>query len=429
LKKLIKSDYLARVEGEGGFVIEIRDGKVAKINLRIFEAPRLFESFLRGRSYSDVIDFAARICGICPVAYQMSSVHAIEQIFGVVVPQPVRDLRRLMYCGEWIESHSLHVFLLHGPDFFGLESAWADKQYLEILKKGLLFKKLGNELLSIIGGRPVHPVSVKVGGFYRTPERKNLLAMLPSLEAAYAESLGFIRWAAGLPFPGNEWDMEFVSLSHKDEYPMNEGSVISNKGLDLPVGHFLEDIQEYQVDYSTALHSSIKRNGTLTPFIVGPLARLNLNHDRLPPDIRQKLIECGLTLPLRETQKAIIARTVELSYAFHEAIRLIKNYEQPDKPSVGLDVCSGTGVWATEAPRGLLFHRYELDEEGNVKNCTIIPPTVQNLSHMERDIRHFIGDHPDNSADFLRKETEKLIRGYDPCISCSVHVQTISSNG
>jgi coenzyme F420-reducing hydrogenase alpha subunit len=330
-----------------------------------------------------------------------------------------------MYCGEWIESHSLHVFLLHGPDFFGLESAWADKQYLEIVKKGLLFKKLGNELLSIIGGRPIHPVSVRVGGFYRTPEKKNLLAMLPALEAAYEESLDFIRWAAELPFPGNEWDMEFVSLSHKDEYPMNEGGVISNKGLDLPVGRFLEDIQEYQVDYSTALHSGLKHNGTLTPFIVGPLARLNLNHDRLPLDIRQKLRECGLTLPLRETQKAIIARTVELSYAFHEAIRLIKNYEQPDRPSVGFDVCPGTGVWATEAPRGLLLHRYELDAQGNVKDCMIIPPTVQNLSHMEQDIHYFIEDHPERSADFLRKETEKLIRGYDPCISCSVHVVMI----
>jgi len=422
LKKLIKSEYLARVEGEGGFVIEVRDGKVAKINLRIFEAPRLFESFLRGRSYSDVIDFTARICGICPVAYQMSSVYAIEQIFGVVAPQPLRDLRRLMYCGEWIESHSLHVFLLHGPDFYGLESAWADKQYLEIVKKGLLFKKLGNELLSITGGRPIHPVSVRVGGFYRTPERKNLLAILPALEAAYAESLGFIRWAAELPFPGNEWEMEFVSLSHRDEYPMNEGRILSNKGPDLPAERFLEDIQEYQVDYSTALHAGIKRNGTLTPFIVGPLARLNLNHDRLPPDITQKLSECGLTLPLRETQKAIIARTVEISYAFYEAIRLIKNYEQPDRPSARFEACAGTASWATEAPRGLLFHWYELDEAGNVKNCTIIPPTVQNLSHMEQDIRRFIEAHPDRSADLLRKETEKLIRGYDPCISCSVHV-------
>ena len=425
MKKLIKSEYLARVEGEGGFVIEVRDGKVAKINLRIFEAPRLFESFLRGRSYADVIDFTARICGICPVAYQMSSVQAIEQIFGVAVPQPVRDLRRLMYCGEWIESHSLHVFLLHGPDFFGLESAWADKQYLETAKKGLAFKKLGNDILSIIGGRPIHPVSVRVGGFYKTPERKTLQAMLSSLEAAYAESLGFIRWAAGLPFSGNEWDMEFVSLSHKDEYPMNEGRVLSNKGVDLPVGRFLEDIQEYQVDYSAALHCGIRRNGTLTPFMVGPLARLNLNYDKLPADISQQVRECGLTLPLLETQKAIIARTVELSYAFHEAIRLIKNYEQPERPSVGFDACAGTAAWATEAPRGVLFHWYELDEQGSVKKCTIIPPTVQNLSHMERDIHHFIEAHPDRSADYLRKETEKLIRGYDPCISCSVHVVMI----
>jgi sulfhydrogenase subunit alpha len=427
LRRLIKTDYLARVEGEGGVVIEIKDGKVSKVHMRIFEAPRFFEAFLRGRAPQDVIDFTARICGICPVAYQMSAVHALEKIFGVTVTQPVRDLRRLMYCGEWIESHALHIFLLQGPDFYGLESAWAGKEYLEFAKKGLRLKKIGNEILTAIGGRPVHPVSVRVGGFFRTPGRKVFTALLPELEKAYAESLAAIKWVSGLDFGDHLLETEFVSLGNVEEYPMNEGRVVSTKGLDASVGDFLESLQEYQVDYSTALHSAIKRDGTASPYVVGPLSRLNLNHKRLPPEIRSAMEESGISLPVRNLRMGIVARSVELAYAFYEAIRLIRGYEEPDRPYVDFEPSAGIAAWATEAPRGVLVHRYEMDEKGDVKTATIIPPTSQNLGHMEKDIRVFATNHIGSPNEFLRKETEKIIRSYDPCISCSAHMVTIDT--
>jgi coenzyme F420-reducing hydrogenase alpha subunit len=421
LRRLIKTDYLARVEGEGGVVIEIMDGVVSKVHMRIFEAPRFFEAFLRGRPYQDVIDFTSRICGICPVAYQMSSVHAIEKIFGVTVSLPVRELRRLLYCGEWIESHALHVYLLQGPDFYGLESAWAGKEYLEIAKKGLMFKKLGNDILTLLGGRPVHPISVRVGGFFSVPKRNKLSSLLPDLEKAYGESLQAIRWSASLDFGDPVVETDFISLGNAAEYPMNEGRVISTSGLDTPIEEFLGSIKEYQVNYSTALHSGIKREGTVSPYIVGPLSRLNLNHEKLPQEIRSAMNDASISLPIGNIRMAIIARVIEISYAFHEAIRIIRAYDEPDRPCEDFEPSGGVATWATEAPRGILIHKYDLDERGYVKGATIVPPTSQNLAHMEKVIRDFSVTHVTNEPDYLRKETEKIIRSYDPCISCSAH--------
>jgi len=422
LKKLIRSDYLARVEGEGGFTVRIENGRITGLNVRIFEAPRFFESFLEGRPFDDVPDFTARICGICPVAYQMTSVHAIERIFGIETSLPVRQLRRLMYCGEWIESHALHVYLLHGPDFYGLESAFAGKRYLDIAKKGMRLKQLGNDILTVLGGRPVHPVSVRVGGFYRVPERKTLADRLSEIERCYEESLEGIKWAASLPFDDRPRDTEFVSLGHPAEYPFNEGDIISSRGLRMSAEDFLGVLQEYQTEHSTALYSGIKRGSALSPYVLGPASRLNLNHEKLPLEITGVMKDAGVTVPIRNNQMSIIARSVEIAYSFYEAMRIIREYEAPDRPYVEFEPRAGTAVWATEAPRGTLIHRYELDERGFVRGCSILPPTSQNLSHMEKDIYTFVEANIDKPSDFIRKETEKIMRAYDPCISCSVHV-------
>ncbi len=427
MRRLIKTDHLARVEGEGGVVIEIEGGRVAKVHMRIFEAPRFFEAFLKGRPYQDVIDFTARICGICPVAYQMSSVHAIEKIFGVTVSPQIKKLRRLLYCGEWIESHALHVYLLQGPDFYGLESAWAGKEYLEKAKRGLKFKKLGNDIMTVIGGRPVHPVSVRVGGFFSTPSKKALSSLLAELDNAYAESLKAILWAAELKFGDHSIDTEFVSLDDPEGYPMNSGRIVSTEGLNESFDGFFSSIEEHQVDYSTALHCGIKRAGSLTPYMVGPLSRLNLNYQKLPSEIMSAIKESGISLPITNIRMAIVARSVEISYALHEAMRIINEYEEPERPWEIFEPAAGSAVWATEAPRGILLHRYELDGRGCVKDAVIVPPTSQNLAHIERDIRDFAEKNISRDADYLKRETEKAIRNYDPCISCSVHAVDIDT--
>lgn len=420
--KVIRVHSLSRVEGEGGIVLEIRDGTAAQVKVTIFEAPRFFEGFLRGRSHADVPDFTARICGICPVAYQMSSVHAMEKIFGIRVDPSVRDLRRLLYCAEWIESHALHIYLLNGPDFYGLESAWASKDYLPVLTRGLRFKKLGNDLLALLGGRSVHPVSVCVGGLSKAPRKKDLLAFLPAVERAYEAALKEIAWAATLPFPEADLDTVWVSLVHDEEYPMNEGLMGCSQGSPMPMEDFLCAMQEFQVSSSTALHAGIRGEAGLQPYLVGPLSRLNLNAGRLPPAIGDAMKSSGMALPMKNTRMAIAARTVELAYALDEAARLIRRYEEPEKASVPYEPVSGEAVWITEAPRGSLLHRYRVDEAGCVESCTIIPPTSQNLAHMEKDLRLFVERHAHEASDWIRKEAEKIVRSYDPCISCAVHV-------
>ncbi len=427
MKRLFKVDYLSRVEGETGITAEILDGEVT-VRAGVFEAPRFFESFLRGRHYTDIADFTARICGICPVAYQMSAVHAVERIFGVEVEEPIRALRRLLYCGEWIESHALHIYLLEGPDFYGAESAWSKREYLPIAKRGLSFKGLGNRILTLLGGRPIHPLSVKVGGFSRLPDEKSLLSLLPDLDDACEKSLREIEWSARLPFQDHAMDRECVSLCDSREYPMNHGDVISNRGIHTPMAGFLVMVRESQVKHSTALHSKIRKDGLETSYFVGPISRFNLNAEKLPSEITATIRKCGIAPPIMNTHMGIIARSIELSYALHEATRIIRAYEAPSRPSVRFEPRGGDATWITEAPRGILIHRYELDHEGYVKDCTLIPPTSQNLAQMEIDLRDFIQNHIGKPVEFLKKESEKIVRSYDPCISCSVHLAVLEGN-
>lgn len=423
-RKTIRVRALSRVEGEGGIFIELHGGAAVQVRVTIHEAPRFFEALLVGRPHKDVPDLTARICGICPVAYQMSSVHALEKIFGLRLEHPIRNLRRLFYCAEWIQSHALHMYLLNGPDFFGLDNAWASKDYLPVLAQGLAFKKLGNEILAVIGGRSVHSVSVCVGGFTQIPPRKRLLPVLPKLEDAFAESLKAILWAAALPFPDCTSDTEWVSLVHDDEYPMNEGVMGFSGGPRVPMDDFVRTVEEFQVAHSTALHAAIASPAGREPYLVGPLSRVNLNAPRLPKDILDTLKTAGLAVPIKNTRMAIVARAIELSYAIHEAWRIIREYQEPDKPCAEYDLVSGEAVWITEAPRGSLIHRYKVNEVGRIENCTIIAPTSQNLAHMERELRRYLAACGNLSAEILRKEAEKIVRCYDPCISCAVHLIT-----
>ena len=237
----IKVDYLARVEGEGALHIKVKGDRVEEVKLRIFEPPRMFEAFLRGRHFSEAPDITARICGICPIAYQMSSIHAIERALGIQIDPAVRLLRRLFYCGEWIESHALHVYMLHAPDFLGYQDVLEmARDHRPAVEQALRLKKTGNRLVSLIGGREIHPVSACVGGFYRVQTKRELRTLEDDLKWALDASLATVRLVSGFEFPDFEQDYEFVALAHPDEYPFNEGRLVSNKGLDIEVADYEE---------------------------------------------------------------------------------------------------------------------------------------------------------------------------------------------
>lgn len=428
--RTIRVQALARVEGEGALTIRLRDGRVEQVELRIYEPPRFFEALLRGRAATEVPDITARICGICPVAYQMSSVHALEKIPGLVLPPPLRALRRLLYCGEWIESHVLHIYFLHAPDFLGYESAiamaQADPALAEVVRRGLRVKKAGNAIVRVLGGREVHPINVRLGGFYRVPRRDEWTPLLDELKAARDEALETVRWTATLPFPDFENDYEFVALRHPDEYPMNEGRLVSNRGLDIAAAEYAEHFEEYQVPHSNALQSRRRGGGA---YFVGPLARWNLNADRAPALVRDAAAATGIRFPSRNPYVGIVARGLEVLLAFDEAIRIIENHAAPSAPAVEFLPRAGVGEAITEAPRGILYHRYEIDDAGLIRTATIVPPTSQNQLQMEHDLARVapqLAALPDAEA-ALR--AERVIRNYDPCISCATHFLKLKVEG
>lgn len=422
----INVPIITRVEGEGALHLQITQQQITELQLRIYEPPRLFEKFLEGRSYAEVLDFVARICGICPVAYQMSAVHAIEAIFAIQSEAPefywIREMRRLFYCGEWLESHSIHIHFLAVPDFFGYKSAIEmAKDYPDEIRRGMRLQTVGHELIKLFGARAVHPVGACVGGFFHAPSLNQINSVLKNLEARLDDAQALLRWLATFPqYEKYDNSQEFVcvSLHHPEEYPFSEGRIVSDAGLDIGIDVFEQHFHEAQVPYSNALHCTLNDRS----YLVGPLARINLNYDRLPKKIREFVEELGFVFPSRNMFHSVVARAIEIYYCLTEAIRILKNYHYPKQSALEVVPRAGVGFGCTEAPRGLLWHRYELDEQGMVKSARIVPPTSQNQKRIEEDLYFSLNKFGLNHADEkLRAYSEMIIRNYDPCISCSTH--------
>ncbi len=412
---------LTRVEGEGSLHLSVDRSGSVDAQLRIFEAPRYFEQLVVGRTPDEVIDIVARICGICPVAYQMSGVHAFESLFGVEIDPAVRQLRRLLYCGEWIESHALHIFLLHAPDFLGYPSALEmAADHRDLVELGLRIKKLGNQLVGLVGGRAIHPISVRVGGFSRAPRASELRAFRAPLRAALADAQATVALVAGLDTPAADREPRLVCLRHPDEYPMNDGRIVSSDGIDLAPGDWRGAFHEVQVPWSHALQA---RTADGVPYLLGPTARVVLAADQLHPLARAALDATGLSPDdlRRNVFRSIVSRAVELVHALAEALEIVEAYERPARAAEPWEPRAGVAAWATEAPRGLLFHRYELDADGHVRSAQIVPPTSQNQAAIEHDLELFAPSVLDLPHEQATLRFEQLIRSYDPCISCATH--------
>ena len=415
----INVPVLVRVEGEGALELKIENKIITDLKLRIYEPPRYFEKFLEGRNYYDVPDTVARICGICPVAYQMSASHAIESIFDVTTTPWIRAMRRLFYCGEWLQSHSLHIHLLAAPDFLGFNSVITmSSEYGDEVRRGLKLQALGNDLVTLFGARSVHPVGVKIGGFSHAPKQKKVNELLQRVIEAKQDAIDLIHWLDTLDLPKDNQDFVSVELHHDIEYPFNEGSLISDDGLDIAIDEFENHFKERQVDHSTALHCLLDGK----PYLVGPLARLNLNKDQLPDEVKKVMQELKTQFPSKNMFHSIIARAIEIYFCLIEAEQLLTSYKMTDQPCIEFEPKAGTGYGCTEAPRGFLWHRYDLDEKGCVKKAVIIPPTSQNQPRIEEDLKNsLINFGLDKPKDDLQLHAEKVIRNYDPCISCATH--------
>ncbi|MFB7596168.1 Ni/Fe hydrogenase subunit alpha [Streptomyces sp. NPDC056160] len=445
--RVLRLEALARVEGEGALHLQVHDGTVAQARLRIYEPPRFFEAFLVGRGHTEPPDITARICGICPVAYQMSACLAIENACGVTVDGPLAQLRRLLYCGEWIESHTLHIHLLHAPDFLGhpsaVELARDDRAAVE---RGLRIKQAGNAVLEQLGGRSIHPVNVRVGGFYRTPAPNELRALAGRLRQAREDALETVRWVAGFDFPDAVCDYALLALSEPGRYAVDSGTPTvlpasddsgpaSGDGDTGPwppprafrVADFEQHVHEEQVAHSTALTATLDGRRYLT----GALARFALNSRWLHPAAAEAardagLGDCAAGAVCRNPFRSIVVRAVEVVHAIEEALCIIDAYEPPARPAIDVRPREAVGTGATEAPRGLLYHRYAVTEDGTLSAARIIPPTAQNQSAIEADLRRTVQTRldmpgPPAADEELTTLCERVIRNHDPCISCAAH--------
>lgn len=409
---------LTRVEGEGAVHVTLRDGALESVELDIYEPPRFFEAFLRGRSYREPPDITARVCGICPVAYQVSACNAIEDACGVMVDPSVVALRRLLYCGEWIHSHVLHIYLLHAPDFLGYPDAIAmSRDQREIVERGLRLKKAGNRLMEFIGGRAIHPINVRLGGFYSVPTRAELSPLAEELRRALEDALATEAWVAGFDFPDLELEHELLALSQPGGYPIENGTIARSAGTPFGPSEFSDHVVESQVPYSTALHASLDGGRYLT----GPLARYSLNSSMLSPVAGQAAADAGLSAQCRNPFRSIVVRAVEVVYALDEALRIINEYERPTRPFVEVPARAGVGHGVSEAPRGLLYHRYQIDDNGLIQAATMVPPTSQNQAAIEADLAQVVSENLSLDDGELTGLCERVIRSYDPCISCSAH--------
>uniref|UniRef100_A0AAU2UXL0 Nickel-dependent hydrogenase large subunit n=1 Tax=Streptomyces sp. NBC_00003 TaxID=2903608 RepID=A0AAU2UXL0_9ACTN len=421
---------LSRVEGEGALHLSVHDGTVTRAQLQIYEPPHFFEAFLRGRAYTEPPDITARVCGICPVAYQLSACAAVEDACGVTVDPAIRELRRLLYCGEWIESQTLHIYLLHAPDFLGCASAIElARTAREHVERGLRLKQAGNAILELLGGRAIHPVNVRVGGFHRVPSISELKPLAEQLKRALDDAWETVRWVAGFDFPEDETDADLFALAAPGTYAIETGTPAALRAdgtlTTFPLHTFLDRVREKHLPHSTALYSTLDGRRHLT----GSLARFAISGRWLSRTAVEAARAAGLGdaydgAVCRNPYRSILVRAVEVVYAVDEALRIIGTYRPPAHPYTDVPPMAGTGHGATEAPRGLIYHRYALDADGTVTDARLVPPTAQNQGAIEADIRRIAQQaitQLDSDDAELTALCERAIRNHDPCISCSTH--------
>jgi len=415
---ILKLDHVAKIEGHANLTVQVDEGKVKKVDLAVVEGSRFFEGIAKGRRYDDVHLVVQRICGICSVSHTLVALKAIENALDIKVSKQTHKLRELMEIGAFIQSHSLHMFLLALPDYLGYQSAIdMAAQYKKEVQLGLMLKKLGNEIDKVIGGRVMHPVATAVGGFSSLPSQEDLDDLTKQLEKARPEAMKAVGLFAGLKYPKFKRLTEYVSIGKEDIYGIIDGDIMFSNGLVVPQSEYLKHLKETVVPYSTAKMSTFEKRS----YYVGALARVNNNHDLLSKNTQKAIEKFGLRFPSANPYENNIAQALEVVHVIDMAIEILNSFKVKDEEVVKPVLKKSRGVAIIEAPRGILIHDYELDKNGIVTKANVVTPTAQNLKNIEDDIYKLLPSLLSKTENEVIFELEKLIRAYDPCISCSAH--------
>jgi len=412
--------HLTRVEGHGNIEVNLKKGTIEKCSWNVVEAPRFFEAFLQGRPYQEVNHITSRICGICSIGHQLASLKATEAAMGVTLSEQTRLLRKLLLHGENLQSHVLHTYFLVAPDFFGVGSVFPlVKTHPNVVVRALTLKKLANDLCDVVGGRTVHPIRCKVGGFSCLPKISELEQARARLEAARPEIDKTIDLFATLTIPAFERETEYVALFSREEYPLYEGELCSSDAGTFKDEEYLAVTNEYIVPQSTAKYTKHKRES----FMVGALARFNVNYATLHTKAKKAAAALNLKAPCHNPFMISVAQVVEIVDSLENAIALIDTILAKGLQEEALEIKpqAGRGVGIVEVPRGILFHDYTYNDTGEIVKANCIIPTNQNHANIQKDMETYLPMILDKTPDDIRLNLEMLVRAYDPCISCSTH--------
>ena len=421
-------NHICRVEGHGGITVVIKDGKVSEVNMDIFEGPRFFEPLVVGRAYDEVSPILMRICAICSAAHTVASLMAVENAFGIEVTPRTHLLRELLVHGGNIESHALHVFCLAVPDFLYYPSVIAlASDYPGEVKTGLELKKLGNTIQETIGGRAIHPVNATVGGFGRMPTREMLFDLKEQLKRGLEQSLATVDLVSSLQVPDFCVSPNiYAALSSNDHgYSLFGDKIALSTGDTKGIKFYREICNEEVVEHSHAKQSCFKGK----PFAVGALARMMLNGQTLSGEAEKTRAQLGLDTVSDNMLYNNAAQAIEIIYSIERSIEIIDELLGTgigEETPLGVRVRAGTGIGAVEAPRGTLYHSYSFDEAGRLTEADVITPTAQNLANIEKDIRVAVENLIDQPKESIAPKLEMVVRAYDPCISCAVHLVDVS---
>ena len=427
MSKRIDVHHVTRVEGHGNIVVEVADSQLKECRFDVVETPRFFEAMLRGRPYTEASHITSRICGICATGHATTSLRASEKALGIQPSQQTVLLRKLTFHGEILDSHILHVYMLVAPDFLGVGSVIPlATSHPEVVLRALRMKKLSGDICAVVAGRHTHPIAMTVGGFTHFPKRAELEGLRERLEAARADVDATVELCASLPWPQFERDTEYISLTRPDEYAFIDGEIMSSDGVKLPIESYQQVTNEYLVPHSTAKFTRFQRES----YMVGALARFNNNFAQLHPRAKAAAAALGMKPKVTNTYLNSGAQVVEIVHCVEDAISVI---DQLLEMGVGPEDLvpparsSGDGVGACEVPRGILFHHYWIGEDGKITGANCIIPTNQNIANLEADMRTLVPQIMHKPVDAMRLDLEMMVRAYDPCISCSVHVAKLDS--